>query len=281
VLLGLVLHLPPIDFGAEVEAGCTALRWDGDGGAAVVELTIPRSPAMASPLLLRVDFGELCAVVWYDREAFLVPFMLVPLSSPLPDLDVRHLGVALLPLMLMVEFLVLVADSLCWRIRNLQACDDVGGAGGALAWFFWLLFFGSEAGDGGRLSFVPLFCESVGSFGSIPDGDGGLVFWSPVVWQPTEAVSSSPCLHSQVADARSTTMVWCGGGGRPWIMWRQQGLKPPVRGEDGVGSASGRSPTGGFSDGLESFRVLGFAVVNSKFSRVCVVKGWRCTMLNP
>jgi hypothetical protein len=45
-----------------------------------------------------------------------------------------------------------------------------------------------------------------------------------------------------------------------------------VRGEDGVGSASGKSPTGGFFNGLESFRVLGFAVTNSKFSKVCVVK---------
>jgi hypothetical protein len=65
-------------------------------------------------------------------------------------------------------------------------------------------------------------------------------------------------------------------------MRRQQGLKPPVRGEDGVGSVSGRSPAGGFSDGLESFRVLGFAIVNSKLSRVCVVKGWGvlCLILN-
>jgi hypothetical protein len=157
VLLELGLHLPPTDFGAEVEVGRTALRWDGVGGAAVVELAIPRSPTMASPLLLRADFGELCAVVWYDREALLASFLLVPLSSPLPELDVRHLGVALLPLMLMVEFLVPVVDSLCRRIRNLQACDDVGGAGGSLAWFFWLLFFGSEAEDGGMLSFVPLF----------------------------------------------------------------------------------------------------------------------------
>jgi hypothetical protein len=264
-----------------VEAGRTALWWDGVGGAVVVELAIPRSPVMVSPLLLRADFGELCAVVWYAREALLASFLLVPLSSPLPDLDVRHLGAALLPLMSMVEFLVPVADSLRQRIRNLQARDNVGGAGGALAWIFWLLFFGSEAEDGGRLSFVPLFCESVGSFGSIPDGGGGLVFRSPVVWQPAEAVFSSPCLHMQVADVRSTTMMWCGGGGRPWIMRRQQGLKPPVRGEDGVGSASGRSPAGRFSDGLESFRVLGFAIVNSKFSRVCVVKGWGCTMLNP
>jgi hypothetical protein len=65
-------------------------------------------------------------------------------------------------------------------------------------------------------------------------------------------------------------------------MRRQQGLKPPVRGEDGVGSVSVRSPAGGFSDGLESFRVLGFAIVNSKLSRVCVVKGWGvlCLILN-
>jgi hypothetical protein len=126
VLLGLGLHLPPTDFGAEVEAGRTTLRWDGVGMAAVVELTIPRSPVMASPLLLRADFGELCAVVWYDREALLAPFLLVPLSSPLPDLDVQHLGAALLLLMSMVEFLVSVADSLRRRIRNLQACDDVG-----------------------------------------------------------------------------------------------------------------------------------------------------------
>jgi hypothetical protein len=77
-------------------------------------------------------------------------------------------------------------------------------------------------------------------------------------------------------------MMWCGGGGRPWIMRRQQGLKPPVRGEDEVGSTSSRSPAGGFSDGLESFGVLGFTVVNSKFSRVCVVKGWDvlCLILN-
>jgi hypothetical protein len=188
-----------------VEAGRTALRWDGVGGAVVVELAIPRSPVMASPLLLRADFGELCAVVWYAREALLASFLLVPLSSPLPDLDVRHLGAALLPLMSMVEFLVPVADLLRRRIRNPQARDNVGGAGGALAWIFWLLFFGSEAEDGGRLSFVPLFCESVGSFGSIPDGGGGLVFRSPVVWQPAEAVFSSPCLHMQVADVRSTT----------------------------------------------------------------------------
>jgi hypothetical protein len=126
VLLGLGLHLPPTDFGAEVEAGRTALRWDGVGGAAVVKLTIPRSPAMVSPLLLRADFSELCAVVWYDREALLAPFLLVPLSSPLPDLDVRHLGAALLPLMSMVEFLVPVVNSLRRIIRNLQACDDVG-----------------------------------------------------------------------------------------------------------------------------------------------------------
>jgi hypothetical protein len=52
-------------------------------------------------------------------------------------------------------------------------------------------------------------------------------------------------------------------------------------GGDGVGSALGRTLVGGFSDGLESFRVLGFVVLNSKFSRVCVVKGWGCTMLNP
>jgi hypothetical protein len=54
-----------------------------------------------------------------------------------------------------------------------------------------------------------------------------------------------------------------------------------LQGGDGVGSASGRTLVGGFSDGLESFRVLGFVVLNSKFSRVCVVKGWGCTMLNP
>jgi hypothetical protein len=76
----------------------------------------------------------------------------------------------------------------------------------------------------------------------------------------------------QVADVRSTTMMWCSGGGWPWIMQRQQGLRPHVRGEDGVGSASGKSPTGGFFNGLESFRVLGFAVTNSKFSKVCVLK---------
>jgi hypothetical protein len=63
-------------------------------------------------------------------------------------------------------------------------------------------------------------------------------------------------------------------------MRHQQGLRPP-RGEDGVGSASGKSPTGGFFDGLDSFRVLGFTVVNFKFSKVRVVKGWGCTMLNP
>jgi hypothetical protein len=121
VLLGLGLHLPPMDFGAEVEAGQTTLRWDGVDGVAVVKLTIPRSPAMASPLLLRADFGELCTVVWYNREALLASFLLVPLSAPLLDLDVRHLDAALLPLMSMVEFLVLVADSLRQRIRNLQA----------------------------------------------------------------------------------------------------------------------------------------------------------------
>jgi hypothetical protein len=110
-----------MDFGAEVEAGQTALRWDGVDGVTVVELAIPRSPVMASPLLLRADFGELCTVVWYDREALLASFLLVPLSAPLPDLDVRHLDAALLPLMSMVEFLVLVADSLHQRIRNLQA----------------------------------------------------------------------------------------------------------------------------------------------------------------
>jgi hypothetical protein len=150
VLLGLGLHFPPTDFGAEVEAGCTTLWWEGVSGAVVVELVIPRSPTMASPLLLRADF----------------------------DLDVRHLGAALLPLMSMVEFLVPVADSLCQRIRNLQACDDAGVPTELLRGSFASSFSDLRRG---RLSFVPLFCESVCSFGSIPDGGGGLVFRSLVV----------------------------------------------------------------------------------------------------
>jgi hypothetical protein len=41
----------------------------------------------------------------------------------------------------------------------------------------------------------------------------------------------------------------------------------------------GGSPAGENSDGLEKFRELEFALVNSKFSRVCDVKGWGCTVL--
>jgi hypothetical protein len=47
----------------------------------------------------------------------------------------------------------------CWRISYLQAYSD--GVGGAAVRSFWLLYFGSRSGVGGRLSIFPLFCEAV------------------------------------------------------------------------------------------------------------------------
>jgi hypothetical protein len=82
-----------------------------------------------------------------------------------------------------------------------------------------------------------------------------------------------------VADVRSTCMMWHGGVARPWILRHQQRLKPHVRIGGGFECSMGGSSMGENSDGLEKFRELEFALVNSKFSRVRDVKGWGCTVL--
>jgi hypothetical protein len=56
-------------------------------------------------------------------------------------------------------------------------------------------------------------------------------------------------------------------------------LRPPVRIGGGFGCSVGGSLAGENSDGLEKFRDLEFAFVNSKFFRVRDVKGWGCTVL--
>jgi hypothetical protein len=163
----------------------------------------------------------------------------------------------------------------CWRISYLQAYSD--GVGGAAVRSFWLLYFGSRSGVGGRLSIFPLFCESVGLLVGISNGGGGLFFRSSVVRQlAAEDSSSSPFLHRMVADTRSACMMWRGGVAEPWILRHQQCLKPSVR----IGGGFGCASDGSSIDGLEMFRKPGFAFVNSKFSRVCDVKGWGCTVLN-
>jgi hypothetical protein len=168
--------------------------------------------------------------------------------------------------------------SLRRQISNLQACSDE--VGRAVVRFSWLLYFGSGSRVRGRLSIFPLFCESVGLYVSICDGGGGLFFQSPVVWQPVAVdCSSSLFLHMMVVDVRSTSMMWRGGVAGSWILRHQQCLKPLVRIGGGFGCSVGGSPAGENSDGLEKFRELEFALVNSKFSRVCDVKGWGCTVL--
>jgi hypothetical protein len=117
----------------------------------------------------------------------------------------------------------------------------------------------------------------VGLLVGISDGGGGLFFRSPVVRQSAvEDSSSSLFRHRMVANTRSTCMMWRGGVATPWILRHQQCLKPSVR----IGGGFGCASDGSLVDGLERFRKLGFGRVNSKFSRVCAVKGWGCTMLN-
>jgi hypothetical protein len=120
----------------------------------------------------------------------------------------------------------------------------------------------------------------VGLYVSISNGGGGLFFRSSIVWQPVAVdCSSSPFLHRMVDVVRSACMMWHGGVAGPWILRHQQCLKPHVMIGGGFRCSMGGSLVGKNFDGLKKFQELEFAFVNSMFSMVCDVKGWRCTVL--
>jgi hypothetical protein len=108
----------------------------------------------------------------------------------------------------MVKLTSPTTDSLRRRIRNPQAGSDGGEVGEVVAQCFWCLCVGSWSGGGGSLSLPPLFCEIVGFFVRIPQGDGGKVFRSSAVRQLAVTDGfSSPFLIKMVADVCSTLMM--------------------------------------------------------------------------